>query len=52
MVLMIGWRGAPGTADEPQHAVQGRRTEALLEALEVGSSRSFLPALLTYPLTY
>ena len=35
MLLLVGWRGAPGTKDEPQHAVQGRQTLALLEALEV-----------------
>jgi phosphonopyruvate decarboxylase len=35
MLLLVGWRGAPGTKDEPQHAVQGRQTLALLEALEI-----------------
>jgi phosphonopyruvate decarboxylase len=24
VLLLIGWRGEPGTADEPQHATQGR----------------------------
>jgi phosphonopyruvate decarboxylase len=35
MVVMIGWRGAPGVKDEPQHVKQGRVTEALLAAMEV-----------------
>lgn len=35
MVLIIGWRGEPGLEDEPQHLVQGRQTEALLQALGV-----------------
>lgn len=34
MVVMIGWRGAPGVKDEPQHAKQGRVTPALLAAME------------------
>lgn len=34
MVLLVGWRGAPGVKDEPQHVKQGRVTLALLEALE------------------
>lgn len=35
MVLLVGWRGAPGTKDEPQHVVQGRQTQAMLEAMGV-----------------
>ena len=35
LVLLIGWRGAPGEADEPQHRKQGRVTLGLLEAMEV-----------------
>ena len=35
MVLMIGWRGEPGTKDEPQHQKQGEVTLALLEAMQV-----------------
>ena len=35
MLLMIGWRGEPGRADEPQHKKMGRITLALLETLEV-----------------
>lgn len=35
MILLIGWRGAPGEADEPQHAKQGRVTEAMLKAAEI-----------------
>ena len=32
MVLLVGWRGRPGTDDEPQHAKQGKATIPLLEA--------------------
>jgi len=35
MLLMIGWRGEPGTKDEPQHVKQGRVMSALLDALEI-----------------
>ena len=35
LVLLIGWRGAPGEADEPQHRKQGRVTLGLLEAMEI-----------------
>ena len=35
MLLLIGWRGLPGSKDEPQHAKQGRITTSLLEALEI-----------------
>lgn len=35
MLLMIGWRGRPGTKDEPQHVKMGRITRPLLEVLEV-----------------
>lgn len=35
MVLLVGWRGEPGVADEPQHVKQGRVTTALLDVLEV-----------------
>lgn len=35
MVVMVGWRGAPGVKDEPQHVKQGRVTPALLEAMEL-----------------
>ena len=31
MLLMIGWRGAPTTKDEPQHIKQGRVTLNLLK---------------------
>jgi phosphoenolpyruvate phosphomutase len=34
-VLLIGWRGAPGHKDEPQHLVQGARTEKMLESWAV-----------------
>jgi phosphonopyruvate decarboxylase len=35
MLLMIGWRGQPGRHDEPQHAHQGRVTEAMLATLDI-----------------
>lgn len=35
MLLLIGWRGAPGVKDEPQHVKMGRINPALLEALEI-----------------
>jgi phosphonopyruvate decarboxylase len=35
MLLLIGWRGKPGVADEPQHIKMGRITIPLLETLEV-----------------
>lgn len=34
-LLIIGWRGAPGTKDEPQHALQGKITLELLETLNI-----------------
>jgi phosphonopyruvate decarboxylase len=35
MILLIGWRGRPGTIDEPQHLKMGRITIPLLDVLEV-----------------
>ncbi|MDE6364621.1 MAG: phosphonopyruvate decarboxylase [Lachnospiraceae bacterium] len=35
MLFVIGWRGEPGTPDEPQHVFQGRITCALLEVMDV-----------------
>lgn len=35
ILIMIGWRGKPGTKDEPQHKKMGRITIPLLEALEL-----------------
>jgi len=35
VLLMIGWRGEPGTKDEPQHLKQGRVTTALLETMNI-----------------
>jgi phosphonopyruvate decarboxylase len=35
MVLLVGWRGQPGVADEPQHVKQGRVMAPLLDALEL-----------------
>jgi len=33
ILFVIGWRGEPGVADEPQHITQGRVMPALLDAL-------------------
>ena len=35
VLLLIGWRGRPGTKDGPQHVKMGRITVPLLEVLEV-----------------
>lgn len=35
MILMIGWRGEPGTKDEPQHKKQGEVTLELLKAMQL-----------------
>ncbi len=35
MLLMIGWRGEPGTEDEPQHILQGRSTIPMLKAMDI-----------------
>lgn len=35
MVFIIGWRGEPGTRDEPQHIFQGEITVKLLEDLGI-----------------
>lgn len=35
MLLIIGWRGEPGTKDEPQHAKQGLITLPLLDTLQI-----------------
>ena len=35
LLLLIGWRGEPGTQDEPQHVKQGKVTAGLLEAMDI-----------------
>lgn len=35
MLLLIGWRGEPGTKDEPQHVKQGKITVSMLETMDV-----------------
>jgi phosphonopyruvate decarboxylase len=35
MLLLIGWRGEPGTSDEPQHMKQGAITASLLETIGI-----------------
>ena len=34
-ILLVGWRGEPGTKDEPQHKFKGKITKNLLEILEI-----------------
>ncbi|MFC1743192.1 phosphonopyruvate decarboxylase [Candidatus Riflebacteria bacterium] len=35
MILLVGWRGMPGCADEPQHTKTGRTQQSLLKAMEL-----------------
>ena len=35
LILIIGWRGSPGTKDEPQHNVKGKITKQLLKLLNI-----------------
>ena len=35
MVLLIGWRGEPGTKDHAQHMLQGKLTTRFLELMEI-----------------
>ena len=35
LVLMIGWRGSPGTKDEPQHILKGKITKDILKLLGI-----------------
>ena len=35
-LLIVTWRGQPGLADEPQHALMGRITQNLLDVMELG----------------
>jgi phosphonopyruvate decarboxylase len=35
LILLIGWRGAPGTQDEPQHMAMGAKTLDILAALAI-----------------
>lgn len=37
-VFIVGWRGEPGTHDEPQHVFQGEVTEKLLDVMNVAST--------------
>jgi phosphonopyruvate decarboxylase len=37
MILIIGWRGAPGQQDEPQHKAKGKITLKLLKLLNIKS---------------
>ena len=38
-LLIVTWRGQPGVADEPQHALMGRITQRLLELMELPHAR-------------
>jgi len=35
VIFVIGWRGEPGTKDEPQHIFQGESTLSMLDCVEV-----------------
>ena len=35
VLLLIGWRGEPGTKDEPQHIKQGKCTLGLLDSMQI-----------------
>lgn len=35
MLVVIGWRGEPGTKDEPQHVKQGKVNVKMLEAIDM-----------------
>ena len=35
MLLIIGWRGAPKSNDEPQHMIKGKITRSLLKLLNI-----------------
>ncbi len=35
LLLLVGWRGCPGTHDEPQHIKQGAATTAMCEAMDI-----------------
>ena len=35
MLVIIGWRGEPGTVDEPQHVKQGKIQLELLETMDI-----------------
>ena len=35
MLLIVGWRGAPGQKDEPQHEAKGKITINLLKLLKI-----------------
>ena len=37
-IFVIGWRGEPGTKDEPQHVFQGRVTLPMLDVLDISYS--------------
>lgn len=39
MLILIGWRGEPGTKDEPQHIKQGKITSELLQVLQIPTYR-------------
>ena len=35
MIILIGWRGANGERDEPQHLVKGKITKKILSLLGI-----------------
>jgi phosphonopyruvate decarboxylase len=38
-LLIVTWRGQPGTTDEPQHALMGEITGALLDTMQIAHER-------------
>tara|TARA_B100001121_G_scaffold307824_1_gene330266 strand:- start:104 stop:1204 length:1101 start_codon:yes stop_codon:yes gene_type:complete len=38
LILIIGWRGSPGSKDEPQHNIKGKITRELLKLLNIDYS--------------
>lgn len=36
MLFLFGWRGEPGTKDEPQHQFMGKITPGILDVLQIG----------------
>ena len=35
MIILVGWRGKPGSFDEPQHTLQGKVTEEIFKEISI-----------------
>jgi phosphonopyruvate decarboxylase len=35
MIMLVGWRGKPGSVDEPQHSLQGKVTKKIFEEIGI-----------------